>query len=488
MQVYNYYPSPVQQCMTPPRQQMGQGFFVASPQPMQMSPHPQQWAGVAPPGYMASPQHMGARIPAQGVAASPNVKVPEAHFKYEIGDRFEVSSRHPRGRYTIVKCLGAGVYGKVFDCRDEENPNVNVAIKAVRSEPAYRDAARREIRALKRIGVHEVCARMLRDFDYKGHICIVQEKIGGGTIFERLKATGGFSLHATQCMTKQLLAGLEHIHKNGMIHTDIKTDNLMINGHDASGAPLVKIVDLGSAIFRSDPHPDMIGTKEYRAPEAVLQAGYSTPADVWALGCSVFEIFTGKKLFDFEHEITQLHMIEGVLGAKIPMELIRKGYFRRNKFNQHLIQDTRMELAFPQSSELSKITGAVALTTDVKHPELANLLRWMLHLDPAQRPTATALPGHSFFKQDLEEKQLPQKELTMIQGHVNAILESSGSEDLSICSTIDHAAAKEWEDSQKDDGSNSASMSNNSPGSTVEVQMIWAPPPPPRANVDEALC
>jgi len=332
----------------------------------------------------------------------------------------EQTARHPEGRYTIVRMLGSGVYGRVFECKDEAD-NAKVAVKAVRAEAVYREAAKREILALQQVGVHDNVCRMLRYFDFQGHICVVQELISGGTLYDDLQQHGGYSLYFTQGITKQLLAGLGHIHKCDVLHTDIKTDNIMIDGHSSDGTPLIKIVDLGSAIMGSMRHPNMIGTKEYRSPEAVLQAGWSSAADVWALGCCIFEVYTGQRLFEFDYEITQLYMMERVLGTKMPGRLVRRGVMNRNKHNTYLLCTDTCALARPVGVEVNKIYAAKPLREEIGDRNLRSLLQLMLAMDPEERPSAKALAGHAFCVEEL--KALPPKKLA--------------DEELSDCSTRD---------------------------------------------------
>mmetsp|Transcript_14718 Transcript_14718/g.34945 ORF Transcript_14718/g.34945 Transcript_14718/m.34945 type:complete len:516 (-) Transcript_14718:221-1768(-) len=473
MQVFQTYASPMQPCFTPPRHMIGGGHFVNSPMPMHM--------GCMSP--FQSPQH----VPfAATMASSPATQPAEQHFKYEIGNRMENTVRNPSGRYTIVRSLGSGVYGRVVECKDAEG-KANVAIKAVRSEAVYRDAARREIRALQKVGVHENVCRMLRNFDFHGHICVVQELICGGTVWDKLKENGGYSLHETQGIAKQLLAGLAHIHKVDVLHTDIKTDNIMIDSISADGIPCIKIVDLGSAIGRNDPHPDMIGTKEYRSPEAVLQAGWSSPADIWALGCSLFEIFAGRKLFEFDFEITQLHMLERVLSTKIPHDMLRRACMKRNRLNAHLLSTSSCALAAPVPAEANKISAAMPLFQDVANNAFLSLLQQMLAVDPARRQTARMLQTHAFFSQELQEKKVPELPTGWEK---KALLPSSSSEDLSVCSTHrddkdetgTHTSSRRSSINRLESGNNneqhsdsdSGNSSDDSKPSTVNLDENWA--------------
>eukprot|EP00287_Rhodomonas_sp_CCMP768_P001079 CAMPEP_0196746876 /NCGR_PEP_ID=MMETSP1091-20130531/67397_1 /TAXON_ID=302021 /ORGANISM="Rhodomonas sp., Strain CCMP768" /LENGTH=277 /DNA_ID=CAMNT_0042093909 /DNA_START=54 /DNA_END=887 /DNA_ORIENTATION=+ len=211
----------------------------------------------------------------------------------------------------------------------------------------------------------------------------------------------------------------------------------MINGTRDDGTPRIKLVDLGSAVSRTDRRPDLIGTKEYRSPEAVLQAGWSSSADVWALGCSVFEIFAGKRLFEFEHEITQLHMLQRVLSSKLPPFLLHRAFLRRNQHSIHLLSPSAVALAPPVSAETGKIMAALPLTKTIAHPELLSLLQQMLAVEAAARPSAKTLRLHPFFNLEIHEQDLevesdkaplsPSKALSVACTESNNELEESGS-------------------------------------------------------------
>jgi serine/threonine-protein kinase ICK len=111
----------------------------------------------------------------------------------------------------------------------------------------------------------------------------------------------------------QILQGLNFMHKHGFFHRDIKPENLLCMGPE-----LIKIADFGlSREIRSrPPYTDYVSTRWYRAPEVLLRStNYSSPIDVWAVGCIMAELYTLQPLFPGRSEVDQLFRICSVLGT-----------------------------------------------------------------------------------------------------------------------------------------------------------------------------
>jgi serine/threonine protein kinase len=72
---------------------------------------------------------------------------------------------------------------------------------------------------------------------------------------------------------------------------------------------------LGSATFEKEYHSAVISTRHYRAPEVILQLGWSYPSDVWSVGCILLELYTGRTLFQTHHNSEHLAMMEALLGS-----------------------------------------------------------------------------------------------------------------------------------------------------------------------------
>jgi MAK-like kinase len=111
----------------------------------------------------------------------------------------------------------------------------------------------------------------------------------------------------------QIFQGLNYMHKHGFFHRDIKPENLLCNGPE-----LVKIADFGLAreLRSRPPYTDYVSTRWYRAPEVLLRStNYSSPIDLWAVGCILSELYTLQPLFPGRSEIDQIFRICSVLGT-----------------------------------------------------------------------------------------------------------------------------------------------------------------------------
>lgn len=122
-----------------------------------------------------------------------------------------------------------------------------------------------------------------------------------------------FSEPVIRNMLFQILQGLNFMHKHGFFHRDIKPENLLCNGPD-----LVKIADFGLAreTRSRPPYTDYVSTRWYRAPEVLLRStNYSSPIDLWAIGCIVAELYTLQPLFPGRSEIDQIFRICSIMGT-----------------------------------------------------------------------------------------------------------------------------------------------------------------------------
>ncbi|RZC83038.1 hypothetical protein C5167_045826 [Papaver somniferum] len=131
---------------------------------------------------------------------------------------------------------------------------------------------------------------------------ILLEFAGGGSLWNQIQTYGVYGLPETQVRhyTKSIILGLKHIHDHGYVHRDIKPDNILICKNN-----IAKIAGFGHSKklnpFKKDTRKNkrfLKGTPLYMAPETVLHGEYGSSCDVWALGCVVLEMLTGKQAWD----------------------------------------------------------------------------------------------------------------------------------------------------------------------------------------------
>ncbi|EEC09832.1 protein kinase, putative, partial [Ixodes scapularis] len=176
-----------------------------------------------------------------------------------------------------------------------------------------------------------------------------------------------FAEPVIRSILQQILQGLSFMHKHGFFHRDIKPENLLCTGPE-----LVKIADFGLAreIRSQPPYTDYVSTRWYRAPEILLRStSYSSPIDLWAVGCILAELYSLQPLFPGRSEVDQIFRICSVLGTPD----------KRDWSEGHQLA-AAMNFRFPQFSEMPlgnvvPNAGRDALVL------LRDLLRW----NPARR-------------------------------------------------------------------------------------------------------
>jgi len=208
------------------------------------------------------------------------------------------------GRYQVLSELGRGGMGIVFQAYDKQLKE-QVAIKLLSPLlSADREALERltrEVSLARRI-THQNVIRIHDLSEVNGLHYVSMEYFGGSNLKEHLKRTGPLSLLAAYQILSQICDGLQAAHSQGVVHRDLKSQNIMI------GPSLqVKIIDFGLA--RSVHLEGMtatgliMGTPEYMAPEQVAGKHVDERADIYALGVILYEMLTGRVPFTGESAI-----------------------------------------------------------------------------------------------------------------------------------------------------------------------------------------
>ena len=198
------------------------------------------------------------------------------------------------GRYRLVRRLGAGGFGAVWEARDEKLER-DVAVKVIPRDGHGDERAEREARAAARlnhpgiVGLYELGAD-------EGDFYIVSELVPGRTLAELTKAKALADRDVAR-IGSALCEALEHAHGRGVIHRDVKPQHVMVLAEPAAGAGFAKLTDFGIAHLASgDPltHTgDVVGTLAYMAPEQAEGERVSGACDVYSLALTLYEAWTG---------------------------------------------------------------------------------------------------------------------------------------------------------------------------------------------------
>lgn len=227
------------------------------------------------------------------------------------------------------------------------------------------DALHKEVETMKDLDHLNIVQYL--GFEQKKNIySLFLEYVAGGSIASCMKSFGKFEEPLIKFIIKQVLLGLEYLHSNGILHRDLKADNLLL---EIDGT--CKISDFGISkkskdIYVNNAEMSMQGTVFWMAPEVIdsivadKKQGYSAKVDIWSLGCVVLEMFAGKRPWSNEAVVSAIYKIgKTKLAPPIPDDIT------------HLISD-----------------------------EARSFIGRCFTIDPEERPTARDLLGDPFISNE----------------------------------------------------------------------------------------
>jgi serine/threonine-protein kinase len=198
-------------------------------------------------------------------------------------------------RYRPLRPLGRGGSGSVWLARDERT-GLEVALKIVPREGKRAARAMREMEAASRLR-HERCVRAYGFGGDDGHVYIAYEYVAGSTLRELLRSGRVTDRDAVE-IAAQVLEGLAHAHRHGIVHRDVKPSNVLVEDRREVA---VRLLDFGLAQFdEADTLTavgDVPGTLAYIAPERLGGGDATTRSDVWAAGVMLWEALAGQHPF-----------------------------------------------------------------------------------------------------------------------------------------------------------------------------------------------
>ncbi|KAM7207162.1 Protein kinase-like domain containing protein [Naviculisporaceae sp. PSN 640] len=349
--------------------------------------------------------------------------------------------------YRIVNELGRGMFSNVARAKNLETKKI-VAVKVMRLNAALRKGGFTEIAILKKLNDADPedkkhIIRFEGHFSHKGHLCMVFENLDLN-LREVVKKYGnntGINLQSVQKYAHQIFVALGHMRKHDIIHADLKPDNILASSHDHfqhvektispfanrakqvdESRTVLKICDLGTAIDRSDAltsasevTPYLV-SRFYRAPEVILGIPYTTAIDMWSIGCTLYELYTGKILFTGATNNQMLKTIQEIRGPLV--KIAKKGsryheFFIGDQFLSEEPSGKKLIPTFPQTNRLRELIIESAKDTgEDRHTDLANfidLINQCLALNQDKRITPEEALRHKFFVKPTTKTYLPTK-------------------------------------------------------------------------------
>ncbi|KAK6787199.1 hypothetical protein RDI58_015724 [Solanum bulbocastanum] len=211
---------------------------------------------------------------------------------------------------------------------------------------------------------------------------LLLEYASAGSLADRLLNNDQLGLPEFQVQqhTKNVLLGLRFIHRKGIIHCDIKPHNILLTSTDDT-EEVAKIADFGLSLTLEQSWTQkqgMRGTKRYMAPESLLKQEYGPEADIWALGCTVYELITGTPLWESANSDPKFDDV-----------------LHRIKYEEPNLENDK-------------------LSTEAK-----DFLRYCLVKNPKSRWSAGLLLNHSFLKS--ADSVLPPKKRKRQNGYISSL-------------------------------------------------------------------
>ncbi len=204
------------------------------------------------------------------------------------------------GRYEIIEELGRGGFAIVHRARDTQLGR-EVALKELRpvllNDTAWVQRFEREAQAIARLDhprivpIYDICHADNR-------LCLIMRLVNGPALDDVLTTRGCLPWAETVDIIAAIADGLDYAHQQGILHRDLKPANILIDpdrGPMLTDFGLAKLLDSNSASLSAS--GSIVGTPHYIAPEVWEGKGSTPQSDIYALGCLLFELLTGEKVF-----------------------------------------------------------------------------------------------------------------------------------------------------------------------------------------------
>ena len=292
-----------------------------------------------------------------------------------------------KNKYEVLGIVGEGAYGIVYKCLNKET-NKYVAVKKFKEthDKLVQKTMKRELAMLQLLR-HENVVEFQESFVSKGNFFLVFEYVEKNLLEVLEESPHGLSPKLIRSLVYQMCKAVSYLHKNNMIHRDVKPENLLIDENfnlklcDFGFARKVKLNKNNNNI---DTMTDYVATRWYRSPELLLSGGiYGPEVDYWAIGCIMGELADGNPMFPGEDEVDQLDCIIKILG-NLPENLVNM-YYENPIYNGKDL----FKIKKPETLE-KRYMGILS-------PTAIDFMKGLLELDPAKRFSGDNVFKHKYF-------------------------------------------------------------------------------------------
>eukprot|EP00815_Leptocylindrus_aporus_P001167 CAMPEP_0116054830 /NCGR_PEP_ID=MMETSP0322-20121206/3047_1 /TAXON_ID=163516 /ORGANISM="Leptocylindrus danicus var. apora, Strain B651" /LENGTH=306 /DNA_ID=CAMNT_0003538321 /DNA_START=62 /DNA_END=979 /DNA_ORIENTATION=+ len=295
-------------------------------------------------------------------------------------------------RYQKMEKIGEGTYGVVYKAKDRVTNEI-IALKKIRLEAedeGIPSTAIREISLLKELQ-HPNIVKLYDVVHTERKLTLVFEFLDQDLKKYLDVCDGGLNLPILKSFLYQLLMGVSYCHYHRVLHRDLKPPNLLINREGQ-----LKLADFGLARAFGIPvrsYTHEVVTLWYRAPDVLMGSRkYSTPVDVWSIGCIFAEMANGRPLITGTSENDQLDRIFRTFGtpnvAEYPSIIDLPDY-------------SDMMPRYPSPKNISSLVPTLDF-------DGVDLFRKMMAYDPSKRITASRALEHPFFSDITQSNQQQQ--------------------------------------------------------------------------------
>ncbi|NWZ77591.1 STK36 kinase, partial [Poecile atricapillus] len=268
--------------------------------------------------------------------------------------------------YHVLEMIGEGSFGRVYKGRRKHSAQV-VALKFIpkvgRSEKELKNL-QREIEIVRGLH-HPNIIQMLDSFETAKEVVVVTD-YAEGELFQILEDDGSLPEDQVQTIAAQLISALYYLHSHRILHRDVKPQNILL-GKDG----VVKLCDFGFARAMSI-HTMVLtsikGTPLYMSPELVEERPYDHTADLWSVGCILYELFVGTPPF-YTNSI--FHLVSLIIKDPVKWPMTMSPVFK--SFLQGLLmKDPHQRLSWPELLSHPFIAGRVTVIDDTEEYGISN--------------------------------------------------------------------------------------------------------------------